>query len=1513
MDSKEEATSFPPLVSSPPPPGSSPINNSSSSLDSQIQNNVANTDTEINNNNNSYNSNGVGDDGTLVSGGQQEKIVTGSEKPVLADPDEKTLAKSVGEEQPNDSAEISMLKSVKPVSEVSMIDGVEKVDKVEVLGGENGERVMLNEDSGGVGGYAGDSVGMGIEVSEGNTEELNSVDESNSIEQVKESGGEIAVGTELKGGEDSSTQAEVKETEENGKDEALTSVASSNLKGAEEPDKVVVEESAIYSDDAEKPNKAVVEPTESLFVGADGEKFTPEGDAVVDAIDVNVNVSAPGVAVVGDVEESAIPSDDAAKPNKEVVEPSESLLVGADGEKFTPDGDAVVDAIDVNVNVSAPGVAVVGDVEESKVNVAAPGVAVVGDVDESEVNVSAPGVAVVGDVEESEVNVSGSGVVAGDVEESKEVEQHVESTIDVSESLLVGADGEKFTSEGDAVVDAIDVNVSGLGVAVVGDVEESKEVDEHVEGTADENVTSVNGVGETRQLIEEVANMTVDEVDVQNSKPAVDDNVAAAESKPVDNIVGAGSDGKLDAGDVQTGDAVAATEEIKEADPESGNKSPDVKDVEKEPEQAVSETIYANGDLSEGSIEGDVVEAEVSGQSSAISRSISGSQQILEADGEAKDQIDEEAELEGSISDGETDGMIFGSSEAARQFIEELERESGGDSYTGAEASHDHSQEIDGQIVTDSDEEADTDEEGDGKELFDSAALAALLKAATGADSDGGNITITSQDGSRLFSVERPAGLGSSLRSLRPAPQPNRPNLFTPSSLQNSGESENNLSEEEKKKLEKLQQIRVKFLRLIHRLGLSSDESIAAQVLYRLALIARRQNSPLFSLEAAKMRALQLEAEGEDDLDFSVNIQVIGKSGVGKSATINSIFGEEKTPINAFGPATTSVKEISGVVEGVKIRVFDTPGLKSSVMEQSFNRSVLSSAKKFTKKNPPDIFLYVDRLDAQTRDLNDLPMLKTVTSCLGPSVWRSAIVTLTHGASAPPDGPSGSPLSYEVFVTQRSHVVQQSIGQAVGDLRMMSPSLINPVSLVENHPSCRKNREGQKILPNGQSWRPQLLLLCYSMKILSEASALSKPEDPFDHRKLFGFRTRSPPLPYMLSSMLQSRAHPKLSAEQGGDNGDSDIDLDDLSDSDKEEEEDEYDQLPPFKPLRKAQLAKLSKEQRKAYFEEYDYRVKLLQKKQWREELRRMREMKNNKGKEAAIEYGYAEEEADTGAAAPVAVPLPDMVLPPSFDSDNPAYRYRFLEPTSQFLARPVLDTHGWDHDCGYDGVNVEQSLAIASRFPAAVTVQITKDKKDFSINLDSSISAKHGDNGSTMAGFDIQSIGKQLAYIVRGETKFKILKKNKTAGGISVTFLGENVVTGLKVEDQITLGKQYVLVGSAGTVRSQSDTAYGANFELQRREADFPIGQVQSTLSMSVIKWRGDLALGFNSMAQFAVGRNSKVAVRAGINNKLSGQITVRTSSSDHLSLALSAIIPTAIGIYRKLWPDSGEKYSIY
>ncbi|XP_008790222.2 translocase of chloroplast 101, chloroplastic-like [Phoenix dactylifera] len=887
--------------------------------------------------------------------------------------------------------------------------------------------------------------------------------------------------------------------------------------------------------------------------------------------------------------------------------------------------------------------------------------------------------------------------------------------------------------------------------------------------------------------------------------------------------------------------------------------------------------------------------------------SIDGSQAA--DDNEDMEQNEAEEEEEGMVSDGPARVALLESSETAKQIIKELEEgSSSNNARSGFGTSRNYPGNIDGPVASDSDE-VDSDEEGDGKEIFDSAALAALSKAATGSSPDG-SITITSQDGGRIFSVSRPAGLGPSAASLRPAPpRSSGPNLSNPSELAVAPEPDNVITEEEKKLHERVELIKVKFLRLVQRLGHSPEDTVAAQVLYRLNLAEGikhgRQTNRAFSFENARKKASQLEAEGKEGLDFSCNILVLGKTGVGKSATINSIFGEKKSQTNAFEPATSFVKEIVGIVDGVKIRVIDTPGLRASVMDQSSNRRILSSLKKYTKKCPPDIVLYVDRVDAQTRDLNDLPLLRTITSTFGSSIWFNAIVALTHAASAPPEGPNGSPLSYEVFIAQRSHVVQQSIRQAAGDMRLM-----NPVALVENHPSCRTNRDGQRVLPNGVSWRSQMLLLCYSSKILSEANSLLKLQDP-SPGKLFGFRFRSPPLPYLLSSLLQSRAHPKLPTDLGGENGDSDIDLNDLSDADHDEEEDEYDQLPPFKPLRKSQIAKLTKEQKRAYFDEYDYRVKLLQKKQWKEELRRLKELKKRgKGGQDAFGYGDLPEDYDQdNVPAAVPVPLPDMVLPPSFDCDSPTYRYRFLEPTSQLLARPVLDTHGWDHDSGYDGVSLEESLALTGKFPAAISVQVTKDKKEFSIHLDSSISAKHGENGSTLAGFDIQTVGKQLAYVLRGETKFRNLKKNKTAAGMSVTFLGETVATGVKIEDHLSLGKRVSLVASTGGIRAQGEPAYGANLEAHLRDKDHPIGQALSTLGLSLMRWRGDLALGANLQSQFSVGRNSKMAVRVGLNNKLSGQITVRTSTSEQLQIALVGILPIAVSIFRSLQP--GESYA--
>ncbi|KAI3714160.1 hypothetical protein L1987_72753 [Smallanthus sonchifolius] len=753
----------------------------------------------------------------------------------------------------------------------------------------------------------------------------------------------------------------------------------------------------------------------------------------------------------------------------------------------------------------------------------------------------------------------------------------------------------------------------------------------------------------------------------------------------------------------------------------------------------------------------------------------------------------------------------------------------------------------------------------------------------------------------------RPAGLGSGAPLLEPA-HPVVPSQLNgnASPLQNQviDEPTNGEPDENDDTREKLQMIRVMFLRLARRLGQTPHNGVVAQVLYRLGLAEqiRGRNGgrvAAFSFERASAMAEQLEAAGQEPLEFSCTIMVLGKTGVGKSATINSIFDEVKFGTNAFQVGTKKVQDVVGTVQGINVRVIDTPGLLSSWADQRKNEKILHSVKRFIQKSPPDIVLYLDRLDMQTRDFGDMPLLRTITDIFGQSIWFNAIVVLTHAASAPPEGPNGTATSYEMFVTQRSHVVQQAIRQAAGDMRLM-----NPVSLVENHSACRKNPAGQRVLPNGQVWKPHLLLLSFASKILVEANMLLKLQDspPGKH---FAARTRAPPLPYILSSLLQSRPQLKLPQEQFGD--DDDIYGDDIDDS-SDEESSEYDELPPFKRLTTSQLSKLSKAQKKSYYDELEHREKLFMKKQLKEEKKR-RKMMKKMAEEAKIFPSDLTDnnnnvEEDNNGAATIPVAAQDMNLPASFDADNPTHRYRALESANQWLIRPVLDPHGWDHDVGYEGINVDHLLALKEKIPVQFSGQITKDKKDANLQMEVSSALKHGKSKSTTLAFDMQTVGKEMSYTLRSDTRFINYRKNQASACFSATYMGDSLTGGVKFEDKLTINKRGQLVVAGGAVIGRGDVAYGGSLEATLRDKDHSLGRFLSTVGLSVMDWHGDLALGWNAQSQIPIGRSTNLIGRVNLNNKGSGQVSVRLNSSEQLQIALAALVPLVsklLGYYQE------------
>ncbi|CAJ1944669.1 unnamed protein product [Sphenostylis stenocarpa] len=728
--------------------------------------------------------------------------------------------------------------------------------------------------------------------------------------------------------------------------------------------------------------------------------------------------------------------------------------------------------------------------------------------------------------------------------------------------------------------------------------------------------------------------------------------------------------------------------------------------------------------------------------------------------------------------------------------------------------------------------------------------------------------------------------LASSVSSPVPSDQSNSSNddqsNYHSSSLQLVSDTEvdqyqHNTNRRQKDTLAEVQDLQVKFFRLLQRLGQSREDLLVAKVLYRmhLATLIRTKESDLKRVNQSSNRARAVaseqEALGMPELDFSCRILVLGKTGVGKSATINSIFGQAKTTTGAFQPATNCIQEVVGNVNGLNITFIDTPGfLPSSTNNMKKNKRIMLSIKRFIRKSPPDVVLYFERLDFINAGNVDFPLLKLVTEVFGSAIWFNTIVVMTHSSSAIPEGPDGYTISYESYISHCTNIIQQHIHQAVFDSR-----LENPVLLVENHSQCSKNIMGEKILPNGQVWRSQLLFFCICTKVLGDVNSLLNFQNSVELGP--SSSTRIPSMPHLLSSLLCHHPISNLSGIYD--------EIEEILLSDKEEE-DEYDQLPPVRVLTKSQFEMLSGPLKKDYLDEMDYRETLYLKKQLKEDYRKRKEKLVSTEQKFAISNNPDDEQAP-----PEPVLLPDMAVPPSFESDCHSHRYRCLVSDDQWLVRPVLDPQGWDHDVSFDGINLETTAEIKKNVRASVVGQMSKNNQDFSIQ--SECAAAYVDPGGPTysLGVDVQSTGKDFICTVHSNTKLKNIKHNIADCGVSLTSFAKKYYVGAKLEDTVLVGKRLKFVLNAGRMEGAGQMAYGGSFEANLRGEDYPVRNDNVSLTMTVLSFNKEMVLSGSLQSEFRLSRSSRASVSANLNSRKMGQLCVKISSSEHLQIASVAI----------------------
>ncbi|XP_075490458.1 translocase of chloroplast 90, chloroplastic-like isoform X1 [Primulina tabacum] len=678
--------------------------------------------------------------------------------------------------------------------------------------------------------------------------------------------------------------------------------------------------------------------------------------------------------------------------------------------------------------------------------------------------------------------------------------------------------------------------------------------------------------------------------------------------------------------------------------------------------------------------------------------------------------------------------------------------------------------------------------------------------------------------------------------------------------------------------------LQINFFRILQRLGLPRDNLLVVKVLYRiqLATFIRAGESDLkranFKLDRARVTAAEQEAIDIPKLNFSLRILVLGRTGIGKSSTINSIFGEPKVITDAFQPATGQVQEIFGIVNGIRVSFIDTPGLlPPSTNSVRKNMKILHSVKRFVRKSPPDVVLYFERLDLIDMGYRDFSLVKLITDILGPAIWFNTNIVMTHASAALPEGPNGYPVSFDSYVSYCTNLVQHQIHQA-----MLDTKLENPVILVENHPYCMMDNSGRKILPNGQLWTSQFMLLCVCTKILGDVSNIFEFGDKIRLGRLSN--VRHPSLPHLLSSFLKQSVH--LSSGGAGSENDEFF----FSDM---EEEDEYELLPPIRILTRAQFQKLTSSEKKDYLDELDYRETLYLKKLLKLEYIRRKEKDN---------YGLgSDENTENQEGPPEAIMLPDMAVPPSFDSSSQVHRFRCLVTGDQLVARPVLDPHGWDHDVGFDGINLEITTEVTKNTIMRVAGQMSKDKQDFNIQSESTAAFLFPSGPAYSIGLDVQSAGKELICSIRGNTKLKNFKHNASECGVLVTYHGNRYIFGSKIEDSISFRRRLNLKMNAGHVTGAGQVAYGGSFEATLRGKDYPVRDEKVGVSMTIISLNNEPVLGGNLLSDFRLSPSTSMSVNASINSQKMGQLRLKINSSERMEIALVAVISIFSCLFRR------------
>jgi GTP-binding protein EngB required for normal cell division len=175
-----------------------------------------------------------------------------------------------------------------------------------------------------------------------------------------------------------------------------------------------------------------------------------------------------------------------------------------------------------------------------------------------------------------------------------------------------------------------------------------------------------------------------------------------------------------------------------------------------------------------------------------------------------------------------------------------------------------------------------------------------------------------------------------------------------------------------------------------------------------------------------------------------------GRTGVGKSSTVNSLMGQEIAPVGKYDATTMEVQDYEKEINGIKCTIIDTPGLCDDIPEKGNDQKYIEFIQN--KVTQVDSLWFVTRLDDSRITSDEMRGIKVISEAFTPKIWQHAVIIFTRADKAD---------DYLQDLQERTKRIRAEIAKYTGD------------EVASEIPSVAVDNKSQTT-PDGKRWLEEL-------------------------------------------------------------------------------------------------------------------------------------------------------------------------------------------------------------------------------------------------------------------------------------------------------------------------------------------------------------------------------------------------------------------------------------------------------